>query len=150
MEQYAVTGGRKRGQRRDNAAQNTVLVADCFFGQAGHAVAGRLPLYDRIVILVRCLKVAEGRVLGSLDNGFRDGGHGGKVHVRDPHGDDVKAVLGQVRGKACAETVNGDGVLAVAIHDGCKIVLHSSFLLFGLRYSGAGLRAPYFYKQFTA
>ena len=130
VEQYAVTGGRKRGQRRDNAAQNTVLVADCFFGQTGHTVADRLPLYDRIVILVRCLKVAEGRVLGSLDDGFRDGGHGGKVHVRDPHGDDVKAVLGQVRGKAGAETVNSDGVLAVAIHDGCKIVLHSpSFFL---------------------
>lgn len=88
-------------------------------------------------------------MLGSLDNGFRDGGHGGKVHVRDPHGDDVKAVLGQVRGKAGAETVNGDGVLAVAIHDGCKIVLHSSSFFLACSIPGAGLRAPYFYKQYT-
>ena len=100
VQQHAVAGRGKRGQCRNHAAQNAVFVADIFLGQAGHAVAGFLPAYDGIIIFVRRLKVAERRVLGSFDDRLRNGGYGGKIHIRHPHRDDIKAVLGTIRGKA--------------------------------------------------
>ena len=55
-----------------------------------------------------------------------DGGHYREVHVRHPHGDGVKALLGGRGGKAGAQAVHGDGVFAVAFENGRKIVFHDN------------------------
>ena len=53
---------------------------------------------------------------------------GGKVHVCHPHGNKVKAFLWLIRLIAPyfirSDTVNGQGVLTPAVHDGSKIVFH--------------------------
>ena len=126
VHQHRVAGGGKAGQGGDDTAQHAVLVADAFLRQAGDAVALFVPPDDGIIVFVGGVKVAVGRVLCALDDGLRDGGHGGEVHVRHPHGDDVPAFFGRVRRKAVAQAVHGDGVHAAAVHDGSEIVFHTN------------------------
>lgn len=93
VDQHFVAPGADAVQRTDDAAQHTVLVADVLRLQAGDAVAGLVPADDAVKVLRRGLKIAEGRVLGALDDGFLNGGHGGEVHVRHPHRDSIEAFL---------------------------------------------------------
>ena len=100
VQQHGITGGGIAGQCRDNTAQNAVFVADALFGQAFDIVAGLVPLDDGVEVFIGGLEVAVGRVLCTLDDGFRDGGDGGKVHVSHPHGNGIIAFLGQVGSEA--------------------------------------------------
>ena len=128
VEQHTVAGGGKAGHRRDHPAQHAVLVADAVPGKQRRVrpVAPHLPVDDGVVVGVGGLKIAEGRVLRPPDDGRRHGGHRGEVHVGHPHGDGVKAGLGGARRKPArlAQGIHRDGVLAVAVHDRCEIVLH--------------------------
>ena len=133
VQQHGITGGGIAGQCRDNTAQNAVLIADALFGQALDIVAGLVPLDDGVEVFIGGLEVAVGRVLCTLDDGFRDGGNGGEVHVSHPHGNDIIAFLGQVGSEAGhrAQTIDGGCVLAMAVHDGGEIVFHSKFSFSG-------------------
>ena len=93
VDQDLVAAGADAVQRTDDAAQHTVLVADVFRLQAGDAVALLMPPDDAVEIRIRGLKIAEGRVFCTLNDGFLDGGHGGEIHVGHPHRDGVKALL---------------------------------------------------------
>lgn len=93
VDQDLVAAGADAVQRTDDAAQHTILVADVFRLQAGDAVALLMPPDDAVEIRIRGLKIAEGRVFCTLNDGFLDGGHGGEVHVGHPHRDSVKARL---------------------------------------------------------
>ena len=133
VQQHGITGGGIAGQCRDNTSQNAVFVADALFGQTLDIVAGLVPLNDGVKVFIGGLEVAVGRVLCTLDDGFGDGGDGGKVHVCHPHGNDIIAFLGQVGSEAGhrAQTIDGGCVLAMAVHDGGEIVLHSKFSFSG-------------------
>ena len=125
VDQDLVAAGADAVQRTDDAAQHTVLVADVFRLQAGDAVALLMPPDDAVEIRIRGLKIAEGRVFCTLNDGFLDGGHGGEVHVGHPHRDSVKARLRGSRGEAVAlQAVHCDGVSTAAVQDGSKIVFH--------------------------
>ena len=126
VEQHLAAPGAGHVQRADHAAQHAVLVADAFPGQPGHAVAVFLPGDDGVKVFIGGVKVAVGRVLRPADKRLGHGGHGGKVHVRHPHGDGVETRLGRGGGKPVrlAQTIHRDGVLAVAVRDGSEIVFH--------------------------
>ena len=128
MEEYLVTPGTDTVQGADDAAQNPVFIADVLFGKALNAVAGALPADDGIVVFLCGVEVAEGRVLGPGDNGLLNGGAGGEIHVRDPHGDHVEARLGCPRCTGAADTVYSDGILPTAVHKGGKIIMHWNHL----------------------
>ena len=132
VEQHLVPLGTKHIQRGDHPAQHTVFVSNVPFGQPVHAVPVLVPADNRVVVIVGGGKVPEGGVLGTLDNGGGDGWDSGKVHVRHPHGNGVEALPGRAGSKAsgCADGVHGDGVPAMAVHDGGKIIFHrvKSFL----------------------
>ncbi len=131
VEQHLVAPGADAVQGRHHAAQHAVFVADVFLGKAGDPVALLLPADDGGEILLTGGEIAEGRMLDAVGHGLLDGGNGGEVHVRHPHGDGVKALPGCAGGKAghSAQTVHSDGVPAVAGQDGSKIVLHTKTLL---------------------
>ena len=126
VDQHGIAGGGQAAQGRHYAAQNTVFVADGLFGQVGHAVAVSLPVGDSLVVGVRRGKVAVQRVLSAFNDGGRDRGHGGKVHVRDPHGDDGKAVLRLARCKAArlAQGIHRQRIHPAAVVHSGKIVFH--------------------------
>jgi len=125
VDQHFVAPGADAVQRTDDAAQHTVLVADVLRLQAGDAVAGLVPADDAVKVLRRGLKIAEGRVLGALDDGFLNGGHGGEVHVRHPHGDGIEAFLrGSGRKAVALQAVHRNGVPAAAVNDRSEIVFH--------------------------
>ena len=124
VQQHRVAGRRKAAKRCQHAAQHAVLVADARFRQAGDAVAGRMPPDDGSVVLLGGVEVAVGRVLRAPDDGGGNGGHGGEIHIRHPHGNDIEALFGRIRRKAGAKAIHGNGVFAVAVHDGSEIVLH--------------------------
>ena len=131
VQQHGIAGGSKAGQSRDHAAQHTVFVPDALFGQAGYTVAGLVPADDGIIIFIGRTKIAKGRVLGALDNSLLDGGYRGKIHIRHPHGDHIKARFGRFGRKAVhlADGIYRNGVLAMAVHDGSKIIFHCKMLL---------------------
>ena len=126
VHQHLVAPGADAVQGADHAAQHAVLIADVLLFQSGHAVAPGLPLDDGVVVLVAGVKVAECRVLDAGNDLLLDGGHHREVHVRHPHGDGVKALLGGRGGKAGAQAVHGDGIFAVAFENGRKIVFHDN------------------------
>ena len=131
VDQHRVAGACQAGQGRDDPAQDAVFVPDAVPGQQGGiaAVALHLPLDDGVVVGVGGLKIAVGGVAGPLHQRLGDGGHGGEIHVRHPHGDGVEAVPGGVGGKAgvAAQAIHGDGILAAAVQDGSEIVAHRGF-----------------------
>ena len=126
VEQHVVAFGAQHVQGADNAAQHAVFIANALLGQAGDAVALLLPVDDGVVVIVAGGKVAEERMLDALGNGLGDGGHRGEVHVRHPHGDDVKALFGGLGAVPAGDKpVHGDGVFPVPVDDAGKIVFHS-------------------------
>ena len=137
VDQHRVAGVRKAGQGRNNTAQHAVFVPDAVPGQQGGvaAVALHLPPDDGVVIGVRRLKIAVGGVLGPLCQGLGDGGHGGKVHIRHPHGDGVEPRLRGVGGEAgvAAQTVHRNGIFAVPVQNGSEIVTHMRFSFAGCK-----------------
>lgn len=73
----------------------------------GDAVAPLLPADDGVVVIIAGGEIAEEGVVHPLLDGLCNGGHRGEVHVRYPHGDDVKALfggLGAVPAGWCAST----------------------------------------------
>ncbi len=135
VHQHRIAGGRKTGQGRNHAAQHAVLIPDAVPGEQGRVgpVAPHLPADDGIVVFAAGVKVAEGRVLRPGNDGLGHGGHGGEVHIRHPHGDGVKTGPGRSRGHAAgqAQPVHGDGIPAVPVHQGSKIILHRVCFLSG-------------------
>ena len=130
MDEDLIALGADDVQRADHAAQDAVLVADALPGEAGDAVSRLMPFDDGIEVLVPGAVVAEGGVLGPLDDVLNDRGDGGEVHVRHPHRDGVEALPGGSRGAeghAGIQGVDCHGVFAVAVDDGGKIVLHGVF-----------------------
>ena len=137
VEQHVVPFGAQNVQRGDHAAQHAVFVADVFRLQAGDAVVVFLPADDGIVVFRRGVKVAEGRMLRPGDHGLLNGGNHGEIHVRDPHGNHVKALPGRGIGRTGrAHGVNGDGVLSPAIQNGSKVVFHCVSPLYALAQPG--------------
>ena len=128
VEEHLVTPGADAVQGAVNAAENPVFIADVLFGKALNAVAGALPADDGIVVFRCWVKIAEGRVLCPGDNRLLNGGAGGEIHVRDPHGNHVEARLGCPRCTGAADTVYGNGILPVAVHERGKVVLHWNHL----------------------
>ena len=133
MQQHGITGGGIAGQCRDNTAQNAVFVADALFGQTLDIVAGLMPLDDGVKVCISGLEVTVGGMLCTFDDGLGDGGHSGEVHVCHPHGNGIIAFLGQIGGEAGhrAQTIDGGCILAMAVHDGGEIILHSKFSFSG-------------------
>ena len=127
MDQDIVPPGAEYIQGANDPAQDAVLVADLFREKAGDAVAVQLPPDDGVIVFLCGVKVAKGGMSCPADNGLADGGTGGKVHICHPHGDDIKALPGQVGGKAGAgpQPVDGGGILTAPLHDRGKIVLHN-------------------------
>ena len=126
VHQHLIAPGADAVQRADDAAQNAVLVADGLGGQAGDAVAHRLPADDGVIIFGRRVEVAEGRVLHPLDDGLLDGGQTDEVHVRHPHGDGVEPGPGRIGRKALAQSVYGDGIPAMTVGQGGEIIFHAA------------------------
>ena len=128
VEQDLVAGGGEGLHRAGDAAVDAVLVADVLPFQIPEAVALGLPADDGIIIGAAGEKVAVQRVLGPLNDGGRHGGAGGEVHVRHPHGDGVKALLGGVGYDRpqflVPDALHCGCVLSVTVDDGCKIVFH--------------------------
>ena len=114
-------------QRRHNAAQHAVFIANVLRKKTLHTVLCPLPVDDSLVIRIRRAEIAEERVPDSFGNGLRNGGDGCKVHVRDPHGKKRNAVLGRVRGEARhgADPVDSQRVHSMAVINGRKIVMHN-------------------------
>ena len=127
VDQHIIAPGTHHIQGADHTAQNAVGIADVLALQTFHAVAVALPVDDGVVILITGQEIAVAGVLGTLDDGFGDGGRGGEVHVRHPHGNQVKAVSGLAGG-----IVHSQSVHAMAVDDGGKIIFHgnSPFCLF--------------------
>ena len=132
MHQHLVALGAVDVHGRDDAAQHAVLVADVLFGQVLDPVAGLVPPDDGVIVLIPGGEVAEVGLLQTGSDGIGDGVEHREVHVCHPHGDDVKPFPGRVGGKAgvFAQGVQGQGVLAFAVHQGRKIILHGENLLF--------------------
>ena len=120
MDQDVITLGAHHIQRADHAAQNAVGVADVLGFQTLHTVALLLPVDNGIVILITGPEIAVDGMLRALDDRFRDRGCRGKIHVRDPHGDQVKTFLRLSRRK-----IHCQSILAVTVQDGSKIVFHN-------------------------
>ena len=126
VDQDPVAPGAEHVQRGDYASQHPVLIADVLRLQAGDPVAVPVPGGDGVVIRLGGGEVAVGRVLDPADDGLGNGGEGGKTHVRHPHGDGVKALLGGAGGKAGgrAQGVHRQGVHPPAVQYGGKIIFH--------------------------
>ena len=131
VEEHCIPRGCKRRQCRNYAPQHPIFIPNAFFRQASYAVAGFLPFDNGAIIFVRRLEIPVSRVPRPLNDCFRDCGDCGEIHIGHPHRDCVKAFLGGTWGKPghCAKPVHCYGVLAMAVHNRCKIVLHNQFLL---------------------
>ena len=128
MKQHLVSFGTQYIQRAEHATEHAILISDVLCFQSAHSVAIFLPPDDGVKIFLRGAEVAVRRVRGPLCQRFRDGRHGGKIHIRHPHGNDGKTVLRRLRGKSriLAQTVHRYGILAAAVHNRCEIVFHKN------------------------
>lgn len=105
-----------------DAAQNAVFIADVLPLQAGDAVAHLLPADDAVKVGAAQLKISEIRVVQPGPDGLQHRRRGGEAHVRHPHGDPGKALLGLH--PVIGDHVQGQGVPAPPVQNGIEIVLH--------------------------
>ena len=131
MNEHAVTSGAKYSERRQDASQNTVFVADHFSRKACHTVLLFMPADDLFIVFISHFKISVGRMLDSFCDRFRNRRARGKVHVSNPHRDAVKSVLRGTRRKGRIPFTKGihcDGILAISVHYTLKIIFHSATL----------------------
>ena len=127
VHEHRVAGRRKGRERGDHAAEHAVLVADVTWLEVAHALAVAMPVDDGLVVGIARAEVTEGGVCEALLDGARDGGRHGEVHVRDPHGDGVEALVR--RGIPRARRANGverERVMPGTVEDGREVVGHGS------------------------
>jgi len=125
VQQHLVALAANAVERRDHAAEHAVFIADVLLRQTGDAIALFLPCDNSIVVFITSAEITEGVMLHARGDRLGDGGNRGEVHVCNPHGDGVKALLRCAgRAAALAQTVNRNRVHPVTIHDGCEIVFH--------------------------
>ena len=132
VQKYVLPRLCQHAYRARHEAVHTVLIADMLplqvcMGACPCSVRRSLlpPPDDRIVICVRDIEIAEGRMTGPRNDRIRHRGAGRKVHVRNPHGDEVKAFLRGLRldlPPVFTYSVNGIGIPASAVHDGNEII----------------------------
>ena len=146
VQQHLIPLAAEHPQRRDKAADHAVFIADLRLGQPVDAVAVPLPVGNRRIIGRRGQKVAESRVLHPFAQRLNDTGRGGKVHVGDPERDRVKTGFGRVRRHAGnqPQTINGDGIFAVAVHNRGEIVFQGGYISFCITvvHPSGGKRKP--------
>ena len=125
MHEHGVTGRRKGVQSGHHAAQDAVLVANVARLEVTHALAVAVPVNDGLVVGITRVEVTKRRVLETLLDGARNRGGNGKVHVRDPHGDGIKALIRSgIAGAGRADGVHGDGIVPGAVEDRGEVVGH--------------------------
>ena len=142
VQKNSVAGGGQGLHRAGHAAVHPVFIADVFLFQIGEAVAAGPPAYDFGKVFLPGLKIAVQRMLCPPDDGLRHRRAGGKVHVRHPHGNGIKALRRGLRLTApvfLADALDGGCIKAPPVDDGGKIVFHCTRLLF--RAKGARFQA---------
>ena len=122
VQKDGVAGRAQHPQRGGHAAQHAVFVADVPGFQAGHAVAGALPVQNGVIVFLPGRKIAKGGVPGAVDDGVGDAGGGGKVHVRHPHGDAAES--GVHLGAGDGDAFHRNGVPAFPRQHGGKVKWH--------------------------
>ena len=127
VDQNPVPGGGEGLDGGADAAQHAVFIADVLFLQACDAVAAALPGEDGVIVVLRQGEVAEVGEGQAVAHGLQDRRGGGKGHVRDPHGDRIKARID--RDAREGNLVGGQAVASRAVQDGGKIVFHISLLV---------------------
>ena len=125
VHEHGVARRGKSRQRRNDAAQYAVFIADMRTGQSLDTVPVFLPADNRVKICVRRRKIAERRMFRARDDRVLDFGQRRKIHVRHPHGDHIKPLFRFVRCETGAKAVDGNRIHAVALQMRGKIVLHS-------------------------
>ena len=127
MHKHVVTVRAKNFKSAYDSAQDAVLISDMLCFQTLDAVSLRLPVYDAVeVFLPRC-KISESGMFRTLYYGVDYGGSGGKIHVGDPHGYDVKAFAYLSLGSDAVRVrsgINSDSVHSSSVEDACEIVFH--------------------------
>ena len=124
-----ITAGTEDIQGADKTSQDAVFVSDTIRIQAGHClrtVAGPLPSDDRVIIFLAGHKIPKGRMLQSLRHRLQDGGCRGEIHIRDPHGDHIKAFSRGLGRKAVhfSNRIHSQRIVAAAVHNRGKIIFH--------------------------
>ena len=124
MQQHLVSLGAEYIESADDAPQHAVLIADALRRKPCYAVLLLLPADDGLIVFLRRIKIPESRMLGPFDHLLLHCGNRRKIHIRDPHGNDVKALPGRSRRGSLAGThrIQGDGVLSPSVHNRCEII----------------------------
>ena len=130
MQKNLVAG---RGQDLNRAGHhpvNTVFIADVFPFQAGKMVAPFMPGNNRIIICVAGRVIAEQGMLHTADYGVCDSGRRRKIHVGDPHGNEVEPFFRasgfETPAAAASENcVNRICIFSKPVGVGCKIITHN-------------------------
>ena len=126
VDQDLVSAGTHHVQCADNSSQDTVLIADALRCQPLCSVAGLLPADDTVEILFPGLEVAESGMVQPPGHGTSDRRRCGKVHIRDPHGNDVKSLrrrLGR-EPSGISNRIHRQCVVTVTVHNRGKIIFH--------------------------
>ena len=131
VKQNVVTLGAENVQGAGDAAQNTVGIANVLALQTFHTVADIVPADDAVIVFLPGGEIAVGCVLRALDDGFGNGGAGGEIHIRDPHGNHIETIFGTCGAESggLTHSVHRDGIHAPAVHNGGEIVFHLTALL---------------------
>ena len=106
---------------RGHAAQHAVFIADVLPRQTLDAVAPPLPGEDAVEVFLAHRIVAQRREIQPSAHGVQNGRRYGEGHVRDPHGDRVKAL---VHLHVPGDHVRGDRIPPAAVENGGKVIFH--------------------------
>ena len=141
MKEHGITRSGKSGKSGDKASDDAVFVADMFSGQPSDAIALALPVDNGVKILIGGCEISKSRMLSAIDYCLSHRGNRREIHIGYPHGDKAETIFwGSGRHiRHSSQCIHCQSILAMAIHDGCEIVLHGSPLPVGVRFSGAGI-----------
>ena len=125
IEKHVVPLGTEYIQSTDYAPQHAVFIADALRGKSLHPIPIFVPLNDGIKIFLPGSEISEGRMLSPADDGLGDGGNRGEIHIRNPHGDEIKAFFRRCGSHGVLpQGGNGKRIHSVTLHNRCKIVFH--------------------------
>ena len=117
MQKYVISPGTHDIKCADDAAQYTIFISDMLWLKICDTMSVLLPADDGIIVFLTVVEITECRVVYTFMDSLLDVRQTDKVHICNPHRNDIKAVFDCNTRKmafAFCRQIDRNGIMTIA------------------------------------